>query len=1098
MTKKTTLTPIDQADRDVAAVSLDQNVIVSAGAGTGKTTLLIDRLTLLILGKEIPIERIVALTFTKKAAEEMRVRLEARLRMIMNETEPVPLLEEHFPNNREAWPRLARTALEAIPKAQMGTIHSFAAHLLRLYPVQAGVDPNFAEDDGSIQEMVFEEEWSRWLSEELNENAQRGPVWTDILQRVELDDIRELAGRMVSPLVDLTAVRSRTDQSAAASRWVKEATILLNQNPIPARATSFKPFMESVLGVLEAVATGEAVSRADLERLERFHGDLPSSWKKEPALEDKGRKLISFARAIAFVDDALMEQVLDLLVPFVRRVRAELVRQGLVSFEGLLVFARDLLRDHPDVRAEMKKRFATFLIDEFQDTDPLQGEILLYLAEASGKEAREWREVSLGSGRLFVVGDPKQSIYRFRGADMAAYQEITGLMEKDGAIKTTLSANFRSRPHLLQFVNAVFPSIMEEEPYVQPVYTPLDAGREADRAPAVSFSFVTRRGGAGNADEFRRFEADLIAKWIDEHVAGEGKKSDLHYSDIALLFRSANAFSPYLDAFKSRGIPYLAEGEKYFYRTPEVVDFLNLISAIANPDDTLALVGVLRSPLGGLTDGEIFQLKQAKGLTPQQEPPLFSDKIGSLFRTLRELSLEARLKPVVDVIRDLFEKTWLLELTSQSTHGDQAIANLLKIQRLAVHWSSRGTMSLSDFIQRFQRYREDEREEGENPLADVKYDAVKVMTVHKAKGLEFPVVFLANLCAANRPSFEKPLLVRDWKANRVGLRLKKGKWTNSSMVDVEETIVKKEKAEEVRVFYVAMTRAKDQVMAVLNPEVKRGSRFASYLKTAGAWPREGETEFRIGESVIPVQPVVWDGSLSFEGRRTLIPSLHPRWDPLLLAGELKARSENFQLLMKRRTAASPTLDSREPEKGRFIDDEAGEGSFDPIQVGLLCHNVMEHWDFKTLPRSIGTSIEKQLTRSAQRLELVPKDPASALVLSEAKDILTGFFSSAAYDRLKRAEIFGREIPFLYPITSPRKDGAVLMRGVMDVLYMLDGQLVVGDYKTNRVGGSSLEKVAESYRAQGDAYRQAVKLTFKQDPIFELIFLREGKTQCVNN
>ena len=130
--------------------------------------------------------------------------------------------------------------------------------------------------------------------------------------------------------------------------------------------------------------------------------------------------------------------------------------------------------------------------------------------------------------------------------------------------------------------------------------------------------------------------------------------------------------------------------------------------------------------------------------------------------------------------------------------------------------------------------------------------------------------------------------------------------------------------------------------------------------------------------------------------------------------------------------------------------------------------------------------------------MVPKDPASALVLSEAKDILTGFFSSAAYDRLKRAEIFGREIPFLYPITSPRKDGAVLMRGVMDVLYMLDGQLVVGDYKTNRVGGSSLEKVAESYRAQGDAYRQAVKLTFKQDPIFELIFLREGKTQCVNN
>ncbi len=431
-----TALPLDQDARDAAAGALEQNVIVLAGAGTGKTHLLIDRLTLLILGKEIPVEKIVALTFTKKAGEEMRERLEKRLRGVIEGTAP-KLLEELFPAHRDKWGMLARKALDDIPKAQIGTIHSFAAHLLRLYPLQAGVDPSFREDEGTLFESIFEREWMSWLKEELGASSRRATFWKDLLREIELADLKSLAVSLASPLTEVSDENSSLSIKEEATSLKEKLERLLAQVtlPSPQRARVFHEGLKAWESILAAVAKGQPISSGDQESLKALK--CPESLKER---SEEIKKLQQRTMALSAVDESLLERAAAAVLPFVKHLRGELNRKGCLSFEGLLVFARNLLKNHPDVRTAIKKRFETFLVDEFQDTDPVQGEILFYLSESELVSASDWKKVKLKPGRLFVVGDPKQSIYRFRGAEMAAFEAFQDHMVRDGAMEVTLSS----------------------------------------------------------------------------------------------------------------------------------------------------------------------------------------------------------------------------------------------------------------------------------------------------------------------------------------------------------------------------------------------------------------------------------------------------------------------------------------------------------------------------------------------------------------------------------------------------------------------------------------------------------------------------------
>ncbi len=1047
----------DQQDRDIATFKLDKNIVVLAGAGTGKTTLLIDRLTSLIIGREIPIERIVAITFTKKAGEEIRERLEERLRLIQEGLFANPTFDEAFGQNRTNWAKLATKALDDIPKAQIGTIHSFASHLLRLFPLQAGVDPKFREDEGMIAESVFNQAWGRWMNTEFAKGSANETAWLPLLERLSVDEIRQIAFQLVNPFVEFSALKRPVELAPVVSKIEREFALLKKEYPLPTRAPAFLPALEALAAVLKFLSERKSVPLDLLELLDALKNP-PTDWKP---VKQKLIEIRNVTVTLALVDETLFKQLLELLMPLVDSVRRKLAQTGAVSFDGLLVFARNLVRDYKDVRETLKRRFATFLVDEFQDTDPLQGEILFFLAEAENGGAQRWQNVQLQPGRLFVVGDPKQSIYRFRGADIAAFEAFESQMKEQGALSATLSVNFRSDPVILDFVNTIFPTVMHEERFLQPAYAPLAPCNKTPTPSAVKVIRLAAENEKLSAADRRAMEANVIAEWVSEQV-----KNGVRYGDMALLLRSSYAFDSYLEAFRQHGIRYLAEGEKTFYRTSEVVDFLNLLSVVADPSDRLALVGVLRSPVGGMNDREIFELTKQNKLNVRH------------FATLRELAEEARVRPVGEMIREVLRRTWTKELVSTSAHGEQAVANLLKIGQLADAWNDQAPLTLKQFVQRFEKFRSEERDEGENPLADVTYDAVKVLTIHKAKGLEFPVVILPNLSAGERRGMDRDPIKRDWRTGLIGLRLADSGWTNAAMAVIEQQEDRREEAEEIRVFYVAATRAKSKLICFVDAQAKEPTRFAATVLA--------------GQAVTGV--LTEDLQKDKEPYRAFAPQkldVSLKWIPSSLVNAFREREREFEILSQQRVFASPTLLLSEPEKLPFrLDDEDVALARDAaINLGHVCHKVLEEWDFGSQASSHKKALALGLLRAAKLLELDPALETNVKILEEANGILAPFFASEIYGRLSKSVIVGREVPFLYA-ASDRPFRA--MRGFIDLLYEKDGQLIIADYKTNRLNERTEKSLIDHYRVQGRAYQEAVFRSLGRKAEFELIFLRGPK------
>jgi ATP-dependent helicase/nuclease subunit A len=651
-----------------------------------------------------------------------------------------------------------------------------------------------------------------------------------------------------------------------------------------------------------------------------------------------------------------------------------------------------------------------------------------------------------------------------------------------------LSANFRSRSHILESVNAIFSRVMVEASGLQPAYAPLSAAREPVHHEGLEFSYLEISNGAPLAEESRAAEASLVADWI-ANAAAQGTP----YSHIALLFRSANAFSPYLDALKEKGIRYLAEGEKFFFQTQEVTEFLNLLAAVAEPRDTLALAGVARSVLGGLSDVEIFELHRAGSLDYTHPPRAVQDKAGPLFAELRRLHAAAQIKPVGDLIRQILDETFAIDLFARSGHGEQSVANLLKIARLADKWANDEPITLKEFIRRFEKYRQDEREEGENPLADVNYDAVKIMTIHKAKGLEFPIVILPNLSADSRRSrAERPALVRAWERPGVGVRLPRRRAVNGAMVLLEEEIRRRDEAEEVRVFYVASTRAKERMIFVLRSNAASGARAASFLKKAGAWPANEEGAIALGPAQVPVLRSSWTPQATPSVPNHIQEKLGAQWSPTALVPLFQERVALFDRLMKTPLVQSPSALQDEAEKGpRFLDERISSPA-DPAVVGTLCHKVLENWEFSS-ERTAATRTREAVELAARQIGLIAGKPGSARAMTEAEDILAGFFKTETYQRLSRAKNLKRELDFVMALAPAGEGTFAFMRGRIDILFEESGKLVVGDYKTSRVDKKSEADSVASFAEQSKAYRAAVEQALGRPATFRLIFLRTGKT-----
>ena len=533
-------------------------------------------------------------------------------------------------------------------------------------------------------------------------------------------------------------------------------------------------------------------------------------------------------------------------------------RAGVLDFVDLLVRARDLIRDSPTVRAEFQRRFTHIFVDEFQDTDPLQAEILLLLA-ADDLADCDWRAIRPVPGKLFIVGDPKQSIYRFRRADVGIYLEVKDLLAQRGAECVHLRTSFRAVPAIQRFVNAAFaPHLRADRDALQADYVPLDpyrdrrrraaAGDRAARAAPLRRHAPHHQGRHRAVPARRRRGVSRLAavvQRLDGHRARATRRARPDRSRAtsaccsAASTASSPATSPAATSARSRraAIPHLLVGGRSFHGREEVETMRAALTAIEWPDDELSVFATLRGSLFAIGDEELFLYRHAhRRLHPfriADDLPAAQAPIGEALRLLAALHRGRNRRPVADTIALLLEATRAHAGFALRPSGEQALANVLHLAELARTYESSGGMSFRGFVERLL----DDADGGqaaEAPILEEGSDGVRIMTVHKAKGLEFPVVVLADITAGLTGSASRYV---DPARRLCALRI--AGWAPAELTEHEAEEARRDDAEGLRVAYVAATRARDLLVVPAVGDERFDSGWVSCLNGA-LYPAAGQ------------------------------------------------------------------------------------------------------------------------------------------------------------------------------------------------------------------------------------------------------------------
>jgi len=832
----------DTAARDAIRHSLGETLVVEAAAGTGKTTELVRRIVAVLASGAAPVEGIVAVTFTEKAAGELKLRLRAALE------------EARRDAAGSARANLER-AVARLEEARVSTIHGFCADLLRERPVEAGVDPRFTLLDERSSERLYREAFRRLFEARLmepSEGIRRS------LRRPSRDDdgdgkIERLtkAGWALAEWRDQPSAWRRPEAFDRRAEIDARTISLLALAHLTARAARPNDHLFVATARFRTLAreieTAEAVRPRDHDLLESVLVSLSKErdpWEKKgygaayapdvprqevlDARETFRQELASFAhRADADLAALLREELRPALDGY-----AELKRgAGALDFLDLLLLARDLLRDHADVRAELQERFARIFVDEFQDTDPLQAEILLLLASAD-PSVSAWRDVVPAPGKLFLVGDPKQAIYRFRRADVGTYREVTELLASRGARAVSLSASFRAVPALQRAVNTAFaPQMTGDAATRQAAYVPLAPVRDEEvRRPSLVALPVP--DPYGRNDRLSQGAVDVsLPKAVGAFVEWLLTKSDWTVTErerpgeavpvaarhVCVLFRrfTTSAWGggridvtrAYVEALEARGIRHLLVGGKSFHEREEVEAVRAALCAVEWPDDELSVYATLHGPLFAIQDDVLFEWRERYGRLhpfriPEARPGLAP--VAEALDVLARLSRGRNRRAVSETLALLLEETHAQPGLVLQPAGEQALANVLHLAELARAHERAGGLSFRSFVERLR----EEAESGEAPEAPILEegsDGVRLMTVHRAKGLEFPVVVLADITAK---------LTSSWVGRYVdpsrGLCAQRiGGLSPLELLEHEAEEGARDRAEGIRIAYVAATRARD-------------------------------------------------------------------------------------------------------------------------------------------------------------------------------------------------------------------------------------------------------------------------------------------------
>ncbi|MDB4950137.1 MAG: hypothetical protein JWM27_2786, partial [Gemmatimonadetes bacterium] len=901
--------PPDAAARDRIARDLATSLLVEAGAGSGKTTAMVGRMVAIVRTGAGTVDQLAAVTFTRKAAGELRERFQEALERAFRES------ADAEPDERR---RLAH-GLHDLDRAFIGTIHAFCGSLLRERPFDARVPPGFREVTGADEERVLTEGWSRFL-EHLDARRSRLPA---ALERVGLRPsqlrglFRTVAGQQDVRFAAPAAPRPHADRTAAVRAELEallDASLALL--PADAPAAGWDPLQSKLLtlrfsrripGWGDALGFFGALATAVLRKSEvvqnRWGGDKAAKQAAKGICE----RWVDFAADGSPAHALLVAWLAHRYPPALRFARAaaafcarERRRSGNLTFDDLLALTAGLLRRSAEARRELGERRRFLLVDELQDTDPMQAEVLFLLAACDPSED-DWRRAEPRPGALFVVGDPKQSIYRFRRADISVYDAVKARFRRFGAV-LELTANFRSGRAVEALVNGVFAGLLPAaEDARQAAFAPLrvrPGDREGERIAWYSVD-PAEGGGKYSGRRIAVPDAALLASWIAARVAAGERRA----GDFMVLTRTKPQLAEYARALEARGIPVQLSGAGVGAEQ-EIRELILLLRALCDPGDAVLTVAVLEGLFFGLSHDDLFAHTAAGGtFSLAHDQPAHGPATDAL-RVMRELGRTARALPADAAVPAIVDRLGIVpHAAAGELGGPRAGALLFALDALRTA-SLEGASSLTEAVDVLEAAL---HADADAPLVPGEGDAVRVMNLHRAKGLEARVVVLAYPAAGpdHPPAHvvkrgadgiaRGHVLVTD--ASRRGIadvRARPAAWDELAATESEWVA-----AEEVRLLYVAATRAMDELVVARCAKTEAASAWNAFHAALDDPALASELSIAVTEP--PPRPVLADDGASILARAA---ALADRRRDLARPGY---RVESITSVVRRDESADPSI-----------------------------------------------------------------------------------------------------------------------------------------------------------------------------------------------
>ncbi|GMX66754.1 UvrD-helicase domain-containing protein [Paenibacillus elgii] len=1049
---------VRQGDEDARKKILHElgvSFLVEAGAGTGKTTSLVGRMVNVIKRGEATIREIAAITFTNKAASELSCRFRLKL-------------EEELQEATEGCPERERLelAVQQFGRGFIGTIHGFCARLLRERPIESGLDPAFREIDESESKEFRDRSWDEYLGRLRDEG--RDVVLQGLFELdVQLEELCAVYHR-VSQYEDVVIFTQDTDRPdfdtirLSLPDMVRDAVRFIPDVPPEKGWDALQEAVRHALRLLQNMDLGDDQVVLDLVKLfdctldvtqNRWTDKSEAKRLKEEFLEWQQTVLEPFLEAWR---EYLHPKLIRFVLPAVQYARLKRIEAGVLDFQDLLLKAAELLREYRDVRAYFGRCYTRLFVDEFQDTDPIQTEMMLLLTGALPKEDN-WRRQVPRPGSLFVVGDPMQSIYRFRRADISTYNFVKDRIAAHGEV-LQLTQNFRSVPSIGDYVNNAFETMFAPTKTDQQVeYTAMLTSRSNPNDKCTTHGVKVLTVPKQERDRkaaIAEYDAERIAQWIAwacsgrlhvQEQASGGKTGDrpAEPGDFMILLKQREFISLYAAKLESYGIPSDTTGDR---AGGEELDALQTLAEfLGDYTDAVRLLAVLRGPLFGLSDEALFYYAMEVGrvslFTGTDDGRLASSKaklVGDALRMLRSFWDVVRTMPASVAFVRIVDDLGLIPYTAVRETGAIRSGTLIKLAEL-IQQELPSSTSWFELIAYLRRLREAEVIEGTTLFAG-SGKAVRIMNLHKAKGLEAPVVFLACPCGHKEiEALEHIDRSTEPALGYFAIRQAKGTYAKEVVAQPPDWKGKAEKeriyqqAEEERLQYVAATRAKQLLIVSLypaKPAIDPWSKLAVSLRRQPEL-EEVSVERSVSKPLVEVPDIA---TVLEPWRRWLVMAEKPTY-----------------------IRTSVTLITKNVGDAGLFRPSRGLGK----AFGSVVHRCINAIGGGLQPGRLETFLQLAVEEEGLDSKWLPD------IMSSVRRVL----ESGLWRRSQKAKQVYHEFSFMSTSEETLGSSLCLLKGAIDLVFEEEDGWVIVDFKTDMFEAKHLDRFVHYYAPQVRAYTE---------------------------